>query len=469
MRNLTLLLVCFIAAISTNAQSIHDRLDEKVKHLLADAQMKHAIMGLYVVNSKTGKVVYDLNGEVGLAPASTQKIFTSIAALDTLGSHYRYKTEIGYSGSISDSTLTGNLVMVGYGDPSLGSWRYPNTKMEQVLRNITAAVKAAGINKITGNIVLDDSKFSYQPVPGGWPWADVGNYYGSGTWGINWNENQYDLMLNPGETEGSVVSVAGTNPPLIPILNNLVTTGPKGSGDNTNIYLAPYATSGLVGGTAPAGEKNFVVSGSIPYPADVLGKALVNELNGAGIKLQGTVVTGYKLFCDKQAVPGFGTTLLSMRSPSLDSLAYWFLQKSINFYGETFARTIAFENTGIGSTEKGVDIIRNYWLSKGIEKSSIKIIDGSGLSPQNRVTAAAEVAALQYAKTAAWFNSFYNSLPTYNGTKMKSGTIGGVKAYAGYQNAANGNQYTFSIIINNYDGSVESVIQKMYKVLDVLK
>ncbi len=431
--------------------------------------MKHAIMGLHVVNSKTGRLVYDLNGQVGLAPASTQKIFTAIAALDTLGSHYRYKTPIGFSGQIQGDTLNGNLVVVGYGDPTLGSWRYPNTKMQQVLQSIISAVAAAGIHTINGDIVLDDSKFSYQPVPGGWPWADVGNYYGSGTWALNWNENQYDVILNPGETEGDLVSIASTKPSLLPTLSNLVTTGPRGSGDNTNIYMAPYATSGLVEGAAPAGEKNFVVSGSIPYPADVLGKAVFDNLVAAGIKVKGHVVTGYQLFVNRRPMPSFSSSLLSIRSPSLDSLVYWFLQKSINFYGETFARTIAFENIGIGSTQEGVDIIRNYWQAKGIEKSSLKMVDGSGLSPQNRVTAAAEVAALQYAKTAGWYSNFYTALPTYNGTKMKSGTIGGVKAYAGYQNAADGNQYTFSIIINNYDGSVENVIQKMYGVLDVLK
>jgi len=469
MRKIQIITVCLIAITIIHAQPIHQKLEEKVKHFLADGQMKHAILGLYVVNSKTGKVVYDLNGQVGLAPASTQKIFTAIAALDTLGSHYRYKTPIGYSGQIQGDTLNGNLVVVGYGDPSLGSWRYPNTKMQQVLHTITLAVSAAGIHTINGDIVLDDSKFSYQPVPGGWPWADVGNYYGSGTWALNWNENQYDLLLNPGETEGDLVAIAGTKPWLPPTLSNLVTTGPKGSGDNTNIYMAPYATTGLVDGTAPAGEKNFVVSGSMPYPADVLGKAIFDNLSAANIQVQGRVITGHQLFINKQAVPSFNSSLLLIRSPSLDSLVYWFLQKSINFYGETFARTIAFENIGIGATQEGVDIIRNYWQAKGVEKSSLKMVDGSGLSPQNRVAAAAEVAALQYAKTAGWYSSFYNALPTYNGTKMKSGTIGGVKGYAGYQTAADGSQYTFSIIVNNYDGSVENVIQNMYGVLDVLK
>ena len=97
------------------------------------------------------------------------------------------------------------------------------------------------------------------------------------------------------------------------------------------------------------------------------------------------------------------------------------------------------------------------------------MLDGSGLSPQNRVTANAEVHALQYARSRPWFNSFYNALPVYNGMKMKSGTIGGAKAFAGYQKSADGNEYIFSIIINNYDGGVDSVVHKMFALLDVLK
>jgi len=130
---------------------------------------------------------------------------------------------------------------------------------------------------------------------------------------------------------------------------------------------------------------------------------------------------------------------------------------------------MAYEKTGFGSTEKGVEILKDFWSEHGIEKSAINIIDGSGLSPQNRVTTDALVKVLQYAKTKSWYNSFYNSLPTFNGMKMKSGTISGAKAFAGYQTSKNGVAYTFAIIINNFDDTNGNIVQKMYKVLDELK
>jgi len=462
--------LCMCCSLAT-AQPIHDKLAKAVKHLLADEQMKHAMLGFYVVDDNTGKILYDVNSNVGLAPASTQKIFTSIAALDILGKSYTYKTQLGYDGELTNGTLNGNLILVGRGDPSFGSWRYAHTKMDSVLQQIVDAIKAAGIHTINGDIILDDSKFSHQPIPGGWIWDDIGNYYGAGTWGINWNENQYDLTFKPGDNEGDSTGIITTHPLQAGYtIHNFVKTGAPKSGDNSYIYVPPYGTNGFAEGTIPAGEKSFTISGSMPYPFITLKDALAAKFENAGIHVNnGAFVSGLNLLQANKIVPTIVHPLHIYTSPTLDSLVYWFLQKSINLYGEAFAKTLAYERKGLGNTDDGVDVIRTFWTEQGIERSAVKMLDGSGLSPQNRVTAKAETQALQYAHTQLWFNSFYNSLPVYNGIKMKSGTIGGAKAFAGYHTAANGHAYTFSIIINNYDGGADSIVHKMYDVLNVLK
>ena len=132
-------------------------------------------------------------------------------------------------------------------------------------------------------------------------------------------------------------------------------------------------------------------------------------------------------------------------------------------------KTMAYEQTGLGSTQNGLKILNDFWSSKGIDPYSLNIMDGSGLSPQNRVTTNALVTALQYAKGQPWYNSFYNALPTYNGMKMKSGTIGGARGFTGYHTAKSGSTYTFAIIINNYDDSKGSITSKMFMLLDELK
>jgi D-alanyl-D-alanine carboxypeptidase/D-alanyl-D-alanine-endopeptidase (penicillin-binding protein 4) len=249
----------------------------------------------------------------------------------------------------------------------------------------------------------------------------------------------------------------------------LLQTGKPGSGDNGYIYLPPYSTNAFVTGTEGAGESTVTISGAIPDPSFQIKIFLQNILKKNQIDFSGTtfVINEYNKTDSASLIPQ--KTLTTIYSPSLDSIIYWFLQKSINLYGEALTKTFAFEKTGFGSTEKGIEILKNFWSEHGIEKSAINIIDGSGLSPQNRVTTDALVSVLQFAKTKTWYNSFYNALPTYNGMKMKSGTISGAKAFAGYQTSKDGTAYTFAIIINNFDASQGSIVPKMYKVLEELK
>ena len=102
-------------------------------------------------------------------------------------------------------------------------------------------------------------------------------------------------------------------------------------------------------------------------------------------------------------------------------------------------------------------------------KTALNIIDGSGLSPANRVTASSLTTVLQYAKKRAWFSSFYDALPVINNIKMKSGSIGGVLSYAGYIKGNSNDEYTFAFIIDNFNGDGSALREKMWKILDILK
>jgi D-alanyl-D-alanine carboxypeptidase/D-alanyl-D-alanine-endopeptidase (penicillin-binding protein 4) len=466
-----LLLLVFITTLvsSGKAQTIPVKLANAVKLFETDDQMQHGLISLYVTDAKTGKPVYEHNAQVGLAAASTQKLFTSAAAFDLLGSAYRYKTIVGYNGKIEDGVLTGNLHINGYGDPTLGSWRWNNTKEEVVLKKIAEALQKFAIKKVSGNILLNDSAFSLQPLPGGWIWDDIGNYYGAGSWALNWHENQYDLYLKPGKKEGDITSIVKTEPilPAAEIVNQ-IKTGGKGSGDNGYIYLPPYSLNGFTDGSIPQGNESFVISGAIPNGPLLFLSELQELLQQQKIAVSGNYRT-YAQNANKEQWPAMQQELITLLSPSLDSINYWFLRKSINLYGEALIKTMAWEKGGLGSTEKGVELVRNFWSERGIDKGAVHMIDGSGLSPQNRVTTNAEVKVLEYAKTRPWYPAFYNALPEYNGMKMKSGSIGGARAFAGYHTARDGKQYVFSIIVNNYDGSPVEIVKKMYGVLDVLK
>jgi D-alanyl-D-alanine carboxypeptidase/D-alanyl-D-alanine-endopeptidase (penicillin-binding protein 4) len=176
MKTFFLLIGLLFTSLFSFTQTVQQRLNNAIQVLSKDEQMKHAIMSFYVVETNTGKVVYNLNEQTGLTPASTQKLFTSVAAFELLGNNYRFKTESGYDGEIKNGVVDGNFYIVGYGDPTFGSFRYASTNAEEIKKKLSGAINAAGIKAVKGNIVLDNSRFSYQPLPGGWIWDDIGNY-----------------------------------------------------------------------------------------------------------------------------------------------------------------------------------------------------------------------------------------------------------------------------------------------------
>ena len=452
------------------AQGIREKLEKGVRKLEADSQMRHAIVSLCVIDAKNGRLVYGHHEQMGLVPASCQKLFTSAAAFDLLGHDYRYKTLLKYDGRIENGTLLGNVFLVGSGDPTLGSRRWKETREDFVFSEILSALKMNHINKISGKFLLDDSKFSMQPIPDGWTWGDMGNYYGAGCWGINWKENQYDMLLKPGSKIGDTVEIIALDPALkLEGMINEITTAEKGSGDKGNIYLPPYAVFGFTGGTIPIGTEHFTISGAVPYPSDQLREEIEDSL----IKHDLLVEKGYHLYREKSGDKQYwgepSGNLTTHYSPTLDSINYWFLKKSINLYGEALIKTLSYEKTGKGSTDKGIQILKEFWMAHGIEGAAINLVDGSGLSPQNRVTTDALVKVLQYARNRTWFPSFYSALPDIHGLKMKSGSIGGARSFAGFQTSREGREYLFAIIVNNYDGSSSLIVQKLWKLLDLLK
>ncbi len=461
--SLLLYSICF-------GQQIQTRLSDAFKIFAADDQCRHSLISLYIVNSKTGKIIFDKNSQIGLAPASCLKVFTSAAAFELLGKDYRYKTDFGYDGTIEDSILNGNLFILASGDPTLGSWRWEDTKEEAIQQKLVSVLKEKNVTTITGDINIDDSRWETQTTPRGWTWEDIGNYYGAGARGLNWHENQYDLILKPGKKVGDAVEIVTTKPQLFGAgLFSELKTGKEGSGDNSIIYLPEGGLVGYVRGTVPVSNGNFKVSGSLPTPSFSFRKAITGVFNENGIRITQILKTNFDVLTNKEKTSAQSKFLLSLHSPPLDSINYWFLQKSINLYGEAFVKTIAYEKTGFGATDSGINIIKDFWSKKGIEKSALNMIDGSGLSPANRVTTHALVKVMQYARQQNWYSSFYNALPEQNGVKMKSGYIAGVRSYTGYVKSKSGAEYTFSFIINNFDGSPGAVREKMWKLLDILK
>lgn len=438
-----------------------------------DEQFKYAAISLYVVDGKTGRVVFDKNGGLGLAPASCQKLITSVTAFELLGSSYRFKTYLAVDKPGENKTAGGNVYVIGSGDPTLGSNRWQGSSAQSVLDKILVTLKQHNIQFITGGIIADDHLFETDAIPGGWVWEDIGNYYGAGAWGINWRENQYDITFKTGRAVNDSTTVLSTMPPVVQhmySITNFVTTGASGSGDNSYLFSAPFGNRIIARGTVPPAEKGFTIQGATPNPPALLLAELTAHLKSKGISINGVNRTYSESNLNNETVNIPVVSLMdSIVSPPLDSINYWFLKKSVNLFGEALLKTIGATANGKFLTVSGIEKIKSFWSKKGIDPAAINIVDGCGLSPANRVTAASLVTVLEYARGQKWYNSFYKALPVINNITMKDGYIGGVRTYAGYVNSSNGGTYTFCVMVNNFDGSPGSAREKIWRLLDVMK
>ncbi|MCO6496033.1 MAG: D-alanyl-D-alanine carboxypeptidase/D-alanyl-D-alanine-endopeptidase [Chitinophagaceae bacterium] len=462
-----LLSILFVLiCVTAGAQTTKDKIHQAFLKLASEPAYRKATISLLVKNTKDGSVLISKNADVGLASASTLKIITSATAYELLGKGYTYKTPVVYRGTISNGVLNGDLIIKGSGDPTFGSWRYAGTKETGIIDEIINNLSRSGINDITGHVFVDESLMDGEVIPDGWIWQDIGNYYGAGARSFNWRENQFDLFLKSGSTIGSPVSISGTNPNYITGLHlaSKLKSAKAGSGDNAYIYLPLFGKTGYVRGTIPVNENRFSISGTMPDPARQFAITLEAALKKKPVE---DIDKEYPSVVDVQ---NFNTdrTAFQIQSPALDSISYWFLQKSINLYGEALLKTIAVESGKEGSTQEGVNVTRDFWKKKNIGIANLGLIDGSGLSPQNRITTNDLVSILLYAQKQSWFSSYFSGFPVINGIKMKSGSINKVVSYTGIIKGKSG-EYAFAFIINNFDGASSATRNKMWALLDILK
>ncbi len=464
---LTLSLLALSAG--TFAQTLPQRLQSALTRLQQDSNCKYASVSLTVLDARTGETVYALNPAMGLATASTLKVITAVTAFNLLGRDFKYQTWFGYSGAISaDGTLNGDVIIKGGGDPTLGSFRWDTTAEGTVLHTMAAALQKAGIKKINGRIIGDDSLFGTQAIPNGWIWQDVGNYYGAGTAALCWRENTFDVKLKT-TVAGSPAEIVRTVPAM-PYLNfnSELLTGAAGTGDQSYAYLPIGNNTMYLRGSYAVDKDKKSISLALPDPAYDAAYRLEDTLKRIGLIISGQPASTTTLTVNRQTVPDIAKTLTTIYSPGLSRMVYWLNKKSINLYAEQLLKTLAWKAGRKVTTTEGVDVVQQFWKNKGIEPASLNIYDGSGLSPGDRVTTLTMARVLQSAVNQPWYGDFFESLPIYNDMHMKSGTIADVLAYAGYQ-SHNGRELCFSFIVNNYSGKSAAMREKIFKVLDELK
>jgi D-alanyl-D-alanine carboxypeptidase/D-alanyl-D-alanine-endopeptidase (penicillin-binding protein 4) len=386
----------------------------------------HALVSVYAVRADTQEVLIDQNSDLSLTPASCMKIATTAAALHILGADHRFATHLEWDGFIDkEKTLQGNLYIRGGGDPCLGSGRIagslPWNEQIQIWKEATLNL---GIRRIEGKVIGDASKWETALAVPSWTWEDLGNYYGAGASALSFHENSYTLIFKPGKRPGLPAEILRKEPPLFTLsLQNEVKTGPEGSGDQACIYGSEFSPLQFVRGTVPAAVAEFSVKGAMPDPAAACADFLAESLQKEGIAIE------YKDLPHQKNREAFHSTY----SPTIGEIVHWTNRKSVNLFAEHLLKEMGFAVYNEGSTAAGIKAVTDFWRSQKIDLAGFKMVDGSGLSRKNLITAKQLVRMLLKMKEAAVFPIFFESLPEEkNGMRAKSGSMSHIKGYAGY-------------------------------------
>ncbi len=423
---------------------------------------KSANISILVRDLKTGREIYSHRPTHATIPASTMKVVTTATALEIFGADYRYETKIEHDGSISqEGVLNGNIYIVGSGDPTLGS-----TKMgdKDFLTKWTDAIRQAGITRINGSIIADESRFDNEGSNPKWTWDDIGNYYAPGIYALAYLDNTLRVTFKSGAI-GTTPEIIGLSPAVegLEIENNLRSS--RITFDSAYFYGAPRHFARSVRGEIPANRPTFVVRAELPDPGLQLARDLSQLLSQNGVIISGTAGSTHQTTPITFPVLRTRVAIHSHFSPPLRDIVKEANEKSNNFYTEQIFKSLALSRHPVATNNLSKQIVRNFWRSKGLDVSQLFIEDGSGLTPTNAVSAQFFVDLMQYmsqksvnkdvflqslaiaGKTGTLAGILRNT-PLDGRIRAKSGTISRVRCYTGYM-LHNNNEWAFAIMVNN--------------------
>lgn len=453
----------------------------------ASPSLQFGTVALSVRRVRDGQELIGYNARRSLPSASTLKLITTATALSVLGPGYTYTTFLEYDGTIKDSVLSGNLYIRGTGDPSLGSGRFPGyDDLPTLLKKWSVAIRGAGIRQVQGSVVGDASLYNDLTTPDTWPFGDLGNYYGASLSALNIHENLYRVFFKPARSIGAAAGVARLEP-AVPYVSfrNTVTTDAANTGDQVTIYGTPFQNQQWLTGKVPAGTE-FAVKGALPDPAYFAAYALQQQLIRDNVTLPNTPLSVGGGLPSTANQTGKRVLLAQYKSPSLAELVRETNFQSINLYAEALLRTSALRlGKSVPSTDSSLQILNTFWKSKGVNLDGFRIRDGSGLSAVGALTADNMTGILSAIGRDSIFSTFYSTIPVMGQTgtvrslargtpaagniRAKSGSIEGVRAYAGYFTAADGEQMSFCVLVNKFtpgrNRAITTELEKLFVTL----
>ncbi|MDT7785659.1 MAG: hypothetical protein QOF58_4078 [Pseudonocardiales bacterium] len=420
----------------------NEALTRDLDTILADSGLKGADVGITVRDANSGEVVYTRSGSKRSQVGSNLKVLTTTAALDLLGPDYKWKTELQSSGAQNGSTLSGDLVLRGTGDPTMSALRY---------KALADTLKSKGVTTVSGSLVLDDTAFDAQPYGLGWAWDDEPYSFNAETSALTlspdakFSAGTVVVRVKPGAATGDPVqvSVEPAND-QVQIRNTATTNGDAG------ITVEREHGTNVINVSGSTWVETTALS-TVKDPTSVVGSVFQKALAENGIQVAGGVKRG--------KAPQGAAVLASDTSMTLGQLMNPLLKNSNNMLAEVLVKSAG------GSFTNGVNQLSRKWAGLGVDPNWVEIFDGSGMSRMDQMSPDDLVSILAKAKTKPWFGTWQSSLPVAgrDGTLVnrmkgtpaegnliaKTGSMSGVSALSGYVTTAAGRQLVFSLVQNN--------------------
>ncbi len=429
-------------------------LSEQLDALFSDADLNNAFVGVAVWSEKRSTFVYRKNDDLSFMPGSNLKLCTTATALELLGPECRTKTEYYLDGDIVDSLFIVDIIITGYGDPTL-QWRHSLGGVEQ-FQSFAQQLAALGVKAIQGRVIGDDNAFDDQEYGIGWSWENGPFWYQAPISALSLHGNCVDFEISAGDSVGAAATVRHIPPTSMVALNSQITTSL--AKDSIDIHREKCSNNFYLRGAITIG-KHLKKRRTIDNPTLYTLSVLLETIKRSGIIVDASIDD-----IDNLEYFHYDTTFqaASFYSPPLREIVYDINKKSLNLDAELLLKITGMETAGKGSALAGAGVMEEYWKRRGLDFSGVHLADGSGLSRKNLVTPQSIVELLRAMRNNI---AFYDSLPIsgIDGTleqrmtmpgvdarvHAKTGPLDFVKALSGYLKSNSGDEIVFSCLVNH--------------------
>jgi D-alanyl-D-alanine carboxypeptidase/D-alanyl-D-alanine-endopeptidase (penicillin-binding protein 4) len=458
------LLLLAAVALPSAASSARPALEAALREEFANAALgEQARLGAVVTDLSTGARLVEIDAAGSYPPASLVKLFTTAAAVDTLGLDHRFTTELQVVGEIGEKgVLTGAVILRGGGDPAFGPRFQANrSDLAAALRHFARDLRSAGIRRLEGDVLADGSLFTGPGEALGWDPVDRGEWYAAPVHAMTFNDGCIDIEWDGSGSVGSNARGRMAPVPDFVELRSLVKIESPGGASSVRMSRLEGGNLHIGRGAIPKGPKAYS-STSVENPGRFTAHVLRHEMKRAGIKVSGLGRALEEL--PAGLWPEGERSLLARHvSPPLTEYLPVTLRHSQNLYAECLARAVAIERGLPASFEGAADALEQWIDERGLARAGTALFDGSGLSSLNRLAPRTinDLLVQQASPTlrrAAWRESLArpgqpgtlrDRLPGLSGRfSGKSGTLTGVHCLAGYVTLANGRELAVVLMLD---------------------